>query len=1165
MQQELSKPSEELHQSNNTQLPSSSSQHGFLHHEHNGIRQAHSAVSCPGSCSASPHSVPDSRRKALAAVDADKLDEKLRGLSLDEKPSIARRRPITAGQRISDYENALTPPTPRQALGFKIIRRFDASSGPRLTDFPNEILTHVLSHLHPDSHAAVSLVSKRFYALVTTPHAWRMAFMRYFPGHTCLNTTSAKENADLWAGSSSDVVRSNVRYFARLTALATWRSEYLFRTRLIRSLARGKPGTNSGGIGASGGASKSAKRRSAVLTYNSKLPWLVTSIHVAFSNGKKPPCAIQAAGDLGVATMSDPTSGKIEKWGLEDPFMAAQLDEVGPHIVPYGLGDGPVAVPNVVDVSQLYGIVAGEGFPGGRAHYRGISESCGRYLGADTGVVDTYPDIPKIPEMSDAICSLWIAKSSSVPATTQSICGMMTGSALGIVTAYSLGWDPSGPRYANGDMTARWVLSPGVPIVSLKIDDDYNVKRKSSSRVWAVALNALGEVYYLTSIPLARLDRSNGDDATRQAWLAGRTAYWHLLEPTRRTARPDELDKNAVRGAYTPRSPASQMDLSKEQLAAESREIEKFLLYKPSHFRKVCEGWDMRRRLEVDFAGDDGKGAGEGVFVIDCGFGEQTPARVLRYSRTLASSIAQHQQDAPNPSGFTTATAVRPSLFASAITVTARDCATPEPQSSHAPPPTPMSPLRQSTIKRHDWNCTAFEPKGSQKATITASCLDCSNYSLLTLGEDALHTAKRSTDIPGAVTASTTKSPATPTEKAGQVASEIPGRRARFLAVGTDTGAITVWNARDGVGREAAYPLRVLSTDSPEISCLAASALYIVHGGSDGLVQAWDPLASTLGPVRTLNTRTNGRVPRHMMTMNPTLRAGSYAAVGAICLDPDPTILRGVFSFGAFLRYWTYSSTSHLVGRKRRTRHSDVHGRIASRRLGGTVSGYIAAEERELRRENETRDREQAHLRKRFGVGALGDLTEEEALGYAQMVSEEAFLQGEQFRASDSAADASLDTASSISETTADTMTPEPSVTDASPPIASTTDKDESDFEQQIQQAIRLSLLEGVNDLGQSRRGDSSGDFEFPIRIKIKTRKGKGSRTASTSPVSARHTVTNGGASLVSTVDEDLALAMSLSMQGGEEVLGVHGDGDGDFSPRLASECVGKGKGVDRW
>ncbi|OAQ86691.1 F-box and WD domain-containingprotein [Purpureocillium lilacinum] len=1156
MQQEPTENSESRRHTTALEVPSHSAHDGSLHHEADHLQRVRSAAS-GSSRSASPRST---RLDPLDAVDANQLDERLRGLSLPDG-SGSRHRPTAAGQRILDYENALTPPTPRQAMGFKVIKRSDSFNGVKLTDFPNEILTHVLSHLHPDSHASVALVSKRFYALVTTPHAWRMAFLRYFPGQTLLDKKAAKAEADVWAETASDIVRFETRYFCRLTPLATWRSEYLFRTRLIRSLARGKPGTSTGNIGSSGGGGPSGKKKSAVLTYNSKLPWLVTNVHAVFSNGKKPPQAIQGTADLGVATMSDPTSGRIERWGFQDPFTAAQLEEVAPNLVPYGLGDGPAAAPNVMDVSQPYGVLSGEGFPGGRAYFRGVDELCGRYLGGDSGVVDTYPDIPKIPEMSDAICSVWIAKSSAVPTATQSLCGMLTGTALGVVTAYSLGWDPSGPRHASGDMTARWILSPGVPIISIKVDDAYSIKRKSSARAWAVALNALGEVFYLTETLSAPQTRASGDDITRHAWLAGRSVYWHLIEGTRRVARPDDLDKNALRGAYSPRSPSDSMKLNKLQLAAEAREIEKFLRHKPAHFRKVCEGWDMRRRLEVDFAADDGKDAGEGVFVIDCGLAEDRPACVRRFSRMLAPTQVDDgtrgaQSAAPSP------VRVVSSLFGAVESKATITSGSPEPVSPRPPPPTPSAPSGL-TQGLHEWHCSYFELRNHGQSIITSSALDCSLQSLHTLAEDPLHVATES----GA--------PSTKTRpKIASASVEIPGRRARPFAIGTKGGAVLVWDARHGLS-EGVRPIRIIQTDSPEISCLAISALYLVHGGSDGLVQAWDTLASTTDPVRTLNARSNGRVPRHMMVMNPALREGSYSAVGAIYLDPDPTTLRGVLSFGAFMRFWTYSSANHPAGRKRRLRHSDVHGRLASRRLGGAVSGYIAAEEAELRRENEQRAREQTRLRRRFGVGALGDLTEEEALRYAQMVSEEAYLQDEQRRASDSAADASLDTASSVSETTVDTVTPEPSVTDASPQVNIAATDDESEFEQQIQQAIRLSLLEGVNDLGQSPRGNSSGDFEYAITVKPKgSKKGKNSGSASSSPAS--HTPINdlaaGSSRPAANEDEDLAIALSLSMQDQTSspprasVVSAVGPGEQqDEFPPLKSEGVGKGKGVMRW
>lgn len=623
-------------------------------------------------------------------------------------------------------------------------------------------------------------MSKRFYALVTTPHAWRMAFMRFFPGHDALEVRPSNLDPDAGA-ESSDRVRLETRYFGRLTSLATWRSEYLLRTRLIRSLSRGKPGTSSGSIGSSGRTMLSGRKNSAVLTYNSKLPWLVTSIHAALSNGKKPPRAIHGAGHVGVATVSDPTSGRIEKWGLENPYMAEQLDEVMPGIVSHGLGQDAAAAPNVMDVSQPHGLLLGEGFPGGRAYFRGVDDMCGRYLGAESGDVDAYPDIPNIPEAIEAICSVWIAKSSAVPVSTHSMCGMLTGSSLGVVTAYSLGWDPSGPWYAAGDMTARWALCPGVPVIAIKVDDSYNVKRKSSSRIWAVALNALGEVYYLTETPVSTVNRTKGDDLVRHAWQAGRTVHWHLVEATRRVVCSD--DAPAV---YSPRSSPTGAGLSGEQLLAEAREIERWACRSPAYFRETYDGWDMQRLLEVDFAADDGHGAGEGIFVIDCGLAPARPARVCRLSRSTQTRVTR----SANPAMFPVLAV--PSIFGSQETDSAVIGLQPPPPSASNPRPTspPSADLQQ-------WRSSTLDIKGHSHAIITASGMDCSSHSLLTLSEDPLHIAK--------------EPDAAPTPAARDVdKGEIPRRRARLLVLGTKSGAIIAWNARHNGGPQEIPPLRII-------------------------------------------------------------------------------------------------------------------------------------------------------------------------------------------------------------------------------------------------------------------------------------------------------------------------------------------------------------------
>ncbi|KAI1095770.1 hypothetical protein F5B19DRAFT_438754 [Rostrohypoxylon terebratum] len=1148
MQQELSEVSKHI-------LPDSapqsyqSLQHGLQHHGSSGsVRRSLLPQLSDGMS-------PRSERGGNVVGDGEEgvnpgsLQERLRRLNIaHEKPNATK--PMTLGQRISEYENALTPAAPRQALGFKVIKRADTrSDGVQLSDMPNEILTHILSHLHPDSHAAVSLVSKRFYALITTPHAWRMAFQRFFPGQDAL-ATSGKHKNGIWGEEDPDVVRSKIRYFTRLALHSSWRSEYLRRTQLLRSLVRGKPGTSSGGIGSSSRTSQSGKKASAVLTYNTKLPSVVTHIHATFKpSSKKPPRLIHGASDMGVATLSDPTSGKVEKWGIDDHFGFGQLEEEAPNIIPYGVGDGPAVVPNVMDVSQPYGLLGGEGFPGGRAFYRGTGEYRGKYLGKDAGLVEAYPDIPKIPELLQSVCSVWIAKSSSVPSLTQSLIGMMAGSSLGVVTAFALGYDPNGPRYAPGEVSARWVLSPGVPIIALKIDDSYSQKRKALNRVWAVALNALGEVYYLTQPPVAPISKTKTDDGLKLAWHTGRSTNWHLVEATRRQARPDESGKNALRGAYSPRSPSDDMGLTKDQMAAEAREIEKFLRYKPAHFRKVCYGWDMRRKLEVDFASDDELGAGESVFIIDCGLQEDQTSAIKRFTRSSMSRTRPGILATPEletPVDDTPA----PSIFGDSNTKSSSPSSSESPLLKQVLPASskPSLPGVASVAKPalDDWRETVFHSKELGSSQITATAVDASQLALVASFEDPL---KNTTNIASGGSE-------TPTRQS----LDIPGRRARFLSMGTNTGKVVLWNMREPHSGDGIHPVRIIQTESPEITCLALSALYLVHGGSDGLVQAWDPLASTLDPIRTINSRSPGRMPRHLLSANPALRNVNFAAAGAIYLDPDPGLLHGVVSFGTFVRYWSYSSSNHGTGRKRRNRHSDIHGRVTGRRHGGGVAGYIAAEAEELRTEQEHRAREQARLRSRFGVG-LGELTEEEAIRYAEMISQESFID-EQRRASasDTGSAADLDTTSSSGST----LTPDPSVTGPSPLAVSSSAQnesaDESDYERQIQAAIRLSLMEGVNDTGGSPGAGESGGYDSPYVIKDKRSKGSFSHAPMVKPAESPSPVATGSKAVV---DDDLEFALQLSLaeeESRKSSMAVLMDQEDEF-PSLGGSGLGKGKG----
>lgn len=134
MQQEFPETSQKHLQSNTSTNAPPSPHHGF-HHHHQDSNSPH-RVRSNGSSTGSVRSVvEDSRSESADHFDADTLNERLRGLNLRGRISAGRPAP---GQRISDYENALTPPTPRQALGFRLIKRPDSRlDGVQLTDFPN--------------------------------------------------------------------------------------------------------------------------------------------------------------------------------------------------------------------------------------------------------------------------------------------------------------------------------------------------------------------------------------------------------------------------------------------------------------------------------------------------------------------------------------------------------------------------------------------------------------------------------------------------------------------------------------------------------------------------------------------------------------------------------------------------------------------------------------------------------------------------------------------------------------------------------------------------------------------------------------------------------------------------------------------------------------------
>ncbi|KAI9373358.1 hypothetical protein BJX61DRAFT_533205 [Aspergillus egyptiacus] len=1047
-----------------------------------------------------------------------------------------------AVDRVSQYENAAFGSSRGQSeYGFIVIPSSKQSSL-SLDAFPNEVLTHILSHLPPVSLSSIALVSRRFHSLVTTPHAWRIAFSRYFPGPSALEDT---EDSDRWT--------SDKRHFARLTALASWRSEYILRTRLLRSLSRGKPAQFGPSKKNGTVRSTSVRNGSAVATYTSQLLYPVSHLTGTFGgeSAKKEPLFIHGASEQCAVTGSDPSAVKVGTWGLADHNFSRHFADSFPGEAEYGLGSGDVVgVPNSMDLSQPFGMIYGEGCPQGRTYFLSTAEQRGRFLGllSDAG---SHPElgVPAINHITTAITSVWIAKSSKILKMTGGLVGMISGSSSGILTAYALGPHPTyEKRFERGQTTARWVLSPGVPIVSISVDDNYSPTRHKRRRAWAAVLNALGEVFYLDDIlqqrdPMpANMTREAADQL---AWKTGRSVRWELVEATRRTARPDPFNRELIDGSYSPRSSSDSMKLSNEQIAAETKEIERFLSLKPKHFRKVCEGWDMRRDLRVDFAGDDGHGAGESFIVIRRGYGEDEKASIRRFTRKFRPSHLP--ASIPKADSESSDIGVPVSIFGGPTS--APSMVTP-PESS--PSPSRASGQCQEYVcspSNTQWYITDYNFGGRKSPQITTSALDLSTYALLTPDEDLLMSG-------GSEASSVVSSPLPHMPRPS--GSDIPGQRARYMAIGTASGSVFVWDIRSPTSTNPEMvnfvaPIRTIHTDSPQVSCVALTSLYLVHGGNDGLVQAWDPLASTTRPIRTINSRFSSRARRRLVQAEASMHGigNNFYATGAICLDPDPTSLRGMVALGTHLRYWSYSSSAadQYKSSKRRLRYGQrgtnpaAGGQRFSNSGRGAIEDYIQDEKLEMELQEKAEQKEKSHLSKRFGIDLLGpDVSEEEIIAYAQLLSQEAYS-SEAMKRGDFV-EGSIASSTSPSDTVGpnDSSFAPDDLSSASSPCNDPVD----DIDPDIAEAIRLSLLE-------QKSSPTEASSPFPIKYTSGSPSGR-SALSPANPAAAE-------SSRQQEID-DLELAIQLSLV---EAQGHDQTGRQEEFPSLpeASQS-GKNKGKTR-
>ena len=102
----------------------------------------------------------------------------------------------------------------------------------------------------------------------------------------------------------------------------------------------------------------------------------INHIHAVFSTGKKSPRFMHGTDETGTACTSDPNIGKVDNWGLTDPQALPQFSDLFTGEQPYGNGDGPTGLPNCMDLSQPFGMVYGEGFPGGTNLLPALRRKC---------------------------------------------------------------------------------------------------------------------------------------------------------------------------------------------------------------------------------------------------------------------------------------------------------------------------------------------------------------------------------------------------------------------------------------------------------------------------------------------------------------------------------------------------------------------------------------------------------------------------------------------------------------------------------------------------------------------------------------------------------------------------------------------------------------------
>ncbi|SAL95327.1 hypothetical protein [Absidia glauca] len=198
----------------------------------------------------------------------------------------------------------------------------------------------------------------------------------------------------------------------------------------------------------------------------------------------------------------------------------------------------------------------------------------------------------------------------------------------------------------------------------------------------------------------------------------------------------------------------------------------------------------------------------------------------------------------------------------------------------------------------------------------------------------------------------------------------------RLVATGDTSGAICLWPLDNNIPQDNAEPLIIRPLQqfyghASPISVIQLDAFKLVSGANDGWIRIWDPLTGEL-----LHALGN-KIPKNAPVDRSDL---SLMRVKNIYCDE----YRGVATIGHQVKSWDFSSQA-LLGRKILRPKAKAPTPALRDELHYEIKQEVKASQLTLAEER----KEQALAAKERAKWSLGELSDEEMVAYAMMISQE--------------------------------------------------------------------------------------------------------------------------------------------------------------------------------